>query len=68
MRADHAIRIVAKGILENLAEDVADGWGLYPEIGEHDWERVVAEVERLAPPVGGFAEAYALLESRAEKL
>jgi hypothetical protein len=67
MRAVDAIKIVARQVLADLAEYAAEQWENYPEIGVEDWDAVVTEVDRLAPPATtGFVEAYSLLESRAE--
>lgn len=45
-------------------------WGDYPEIGEHDWERVVDEVIKIAelmdPGKVEYQAAYELLTTRAE--
>ena len=60
-----AIEVVAAFALAYYAVEVAD-WGDFPEIGEHDWERVVEEMRRLAPfpEEGAFERAYKTLEER----
>jgi hypothetical protein len=68
---DEAIEIVALYVLADLAyTGLADAWGDYPEIGEHDWRLVYNRVNRLIPNPGAgvrFREAYAFLEDRADR-
>ena len=64
-----AIETVARSILAGAAETAAaEGWERYPEIGERDWARVGAALERLAPypPTSELTAAYGLLEGRAD--
>lgn len=67
-----AVDIVAHRVLDHLvdADVVGDLWGdEYPEIGEHDWDRVCKRVRALipsGPAAEEFAAAYEHLESRAE--
>lgn len=60
-----AIEVVAAFALANYATEIAD-WEDFPEVGEHDWERVVEEMRRLAPfpERGSFERAYKILEER----
>ncbi len=69
MSPEQAIEIIAKAALADAAEWMAGQWERYPEIGEHDWTRVVDALDRLAPYPAPeeFAEAYELLEARAER-
>jgi len=60
--AKQAIYLATRG--EDDGVDVA--WENYPEIGDNDWQAVLEEVDRLAPPPDGFAAAYALIEARAD--
>jgi hypothetical protein len=65
MTPEDAIFTIAEQI---VSREVYPEWDLYPEIGEHDWERVCEVVEAMTPPAPSdakFKEAYALLESRA---
>lgn len=67
-----AIETVARRVLFVLVDTEyygADVWEDFPEIGEHDWDRVVDQARAL---VGGlnpsgslYADAYAHLKSRA---
>lgn len=61
-----AIEVVAAFALAYYATEIAD-WEDFPEVGEHDWERVVEEMRRLAPfpEEGSFEWAYKILEERA---
>lgn len=67
-RVENAIETMALAVLAKLAKRAEDEWECWPEIGEHDWTRVVEVVSRLAPlPMGHeLVAAYALLEQRAE--
>lgn len=66
MRPDEALRVVARKVAADLAAEVADAWCDYPEIGEHDWARVVELVHEFTPVPVDFPEAYAILTARAE--
>jgi hypothetical protein len=63
---DHAIKVVAREIVSKVSPD----WEDYPEIGEHDWERIVAEVKKLTkatePTLEEFTQAWVELSNRAE--
>jgi hypothetical protein len=69
---DEAIEIVAQGIAAAAVLDAStdSDWGGYPDIGEHDWGRVMDRVEEMSlelDPTGAlFDEAYALLGKRAK--
>jgi hypothetical protein len=68
MTPEEAIDTVARHVVGNAVETfVEDGWDLYPEIGEQDWERVVAKTRELVPEhtVERYREAYKILEDRA---
>jgi hypothetical protein len=69
-RIDEAIDTVARQILWALAEDVAERWDEWPELGQYDWEAVTQRVQVLAPHPGHdrYLAAYALLESRTENV
>lgn len=70
MTPEQAIDLVALDVIAGGACDrVAEGWENYPDLGEHDWQRVAEAVERLAPDPDPtlLDEAYALLEGRAEE-
>lgn len=64
MTPEKAIEIVARQALAEAVEDLA--WEDYPEIGEHDWERVLDAAADLAQYPVGYLAAYELLEARAE--
>lgn len=69
MNGDWAIQVIAQEVLARAAETTGEWWEDYPEIGEHDWERVLAAVaSRAVPhPVNStFDLAYKFLEGRAE--
>ena len=69
MTPARALRVVAKEAIARGVEGVReDGWEDFPEIGEHDWEAVCDLMERLTPRPDHqeFADAYHLLEARAE--
>jgi hypothetical protein len=61
---DVALERLAQQVVYNAVQDVE--WESYPEIGEHDWERVCERLGRMARPVNilDYREAYALLERR----
>lgn len=71
MTIDDACRYVARHVVYDLIDrylDIGDGWEDYPEIGEHDWNRVGAHVAGMCLRVmddAKYAEAYALLAARA---
>ena len=67
MTEDEAIETVARAVLAESIDDL-DAWDSWPEVGEHDWERIVNKVEELAPEVEPkrLDEAMALLKARAE--
>lgn len=62
-----AIRVIAQHVLAVAArdEDVID-WGLYPEVGQADWDRVIDRLDDIAPyPLADdYEQAYALLKAR----
>lgn len=68
---DSTIATVARRIVVNSLKNGGEWWEQYPEVGEHDWSRVVVEVDRLAAtlevPDEEFKPAYALLSERAER-
>lgn len=47
--------------------DSGDLWGLYPDIGQDDWEMVLKQLARMMPPVprAKMEEAYDRLADRA---
>ena len=72
-RAAMAIETVAYRVIDHALEMALemDDWGNFPDIGERDWEAVVAQAREL---VGGivsdveFYDAYMLLSARAESV
>lgn len=68
-----AIHAVARDLIDKVvvaARDTGDMWEWYPEIGEHDWERVTAHVEAILRdnvrvPRDEFDTAYSRLTQRA---
>ncbi len=60
-----AIDVVARQCLTNGDERC---WENYPEIGEDDWDLILARMGELtpAPDTSEFKEAYAFLEDRAD--
>jgi hypothetical protein len=67
---EQAIDVIAREALSRFAAEAMprDEWENFPEIGEHDWEKVAERVQQLAPsvPRDDYLAAYALLEGRAE--
>ena len=65
---DEAIDVIASTIVANLE---LPEWELYPEIGEHDWQRIEATCRNKLMviagnvPAGRFRAAYMLLKDRA---
>lgn len=70
MTVEEAIEVVAREVVfRALVLEEAYEWEDFPEIGQHDWDRVVIEIGQLAREVqdgGRFDEAYKLLAERAE--
>lgn len=67
---ERAIEAVAAHVIAtSVQRDLGERWEDYPEIGEHDWERVAEQVEEMLPRVSPtrFREAYARLEARADQ-
>jgi hypothetical protein len=69
MTLEEAIRIVAQQAVWAACDGsgiAPPEWGLYPEIGENDWNAVLVEIEHITPPPApsDFHAAYALLEAR----
>ena len=69
MTPDEAIELVATSFIESCldADFRAIGWEDYPEIGEHDWDRVIDRVAALTPEVDleELSEALRFLAERA---
>lgn len=67
---DAAVAIIAQQILARAADTAQHEWENYPEIGEADWDAVLAKVTDLAPfpEPDMYKDAYALLEARAESV
>lgn len=61
-----AIDVVARQVLNSLVLNAPDQWEFYPEIGEHDFERVMDRVMEMAfpPSIDEFRASYSLLEGR----
>ena len=64
MTLDEAIDIVARGLLANARHDVQ--WEDLPDIGEYDFDQIMAQMLDLAPPQPRWSEAIQFLESRVE--
>lgn len=66
MGEDKAKSIVVQMVVAIAIREHPD-WSMYPEIGEHDWEEITRRAEAVMkpPPAEKFAEAYAVLETRA---
>lgn len=64
MTLNQAVDLVARKALH----DGEPEWESYPDIGENDWERVMARVEALKAetPWEQFSAAYDFLTARAE--
>jgi hypothetical protein len=62
-----AIDTIARAIIASAAEDAGE-WEDWPEVGEHDWNRVLEAVKRLAPwpDDAERSAAYQLLESMSD--
>ncbi len=62
-----AIDVVARRLIWNLVASEADSrWDSYPDIGEQDWERIVARACELAEHPASYDSAYDLLARRAQ--
>lgn len=64
-----AIDTVARQVIARLVDwHIGDEWEHFPDIGEHDWQRVQTRCLALADfgDPDEYAAAYALLDSRAE--
>ena len=66
MTADEAIEAIARHVIGHHSRAVEDDWENYPEVGEHDWERIVHRVELLAPEFVYPQEAVDALAARAD--
>lgn len=69
----HAMDVIIRSILRRLTDDpdqVGEMWEDYPEIGEHDWIEICAQVADRSKTFTNSPEvykaAYAHLASRAE--
>jgi hypothetical protein len=69
---DEAIDTVARHYISHIIRTAMDaeysGWEDYPEIGQHDWTRVVERAEAYVPAEStkdSYDEAYELLADRA---
>ena len=67
MTTEEAIAIVAERALWAAAQEIE--WADYGDIGEHDWDRVLEEIDRRseAPNLDLYQEAYDHLAARAEE-
>lgn len=64
-----AIDVVARMIAWRISDPERADWEDYPDIGEHDWERVIARVHDLvgAPSdITEFKDSLEYLRRRAE--
>lgn len=72
MTPNEALRVVAHHVAGVELEDLERRalWESYPEIGEHDWERIMALIKargaQLRPKPDEYEAAYALLKERAD--
>ena len=62
--------VMGRWAVRQAFEDwVEDAWEAHcPDIGQHDFERILGDAEQLVPPwpaVKEFQEAYAFFEGRA---
>jgi hypothetical protein len=69
MNTEYAVRAVARRVLAEQIERHLPDWEDYPDIGEHDWARVVARVRWVAEAndlqTEHYAAAYQHLVDRA---
>lgn len=71
MTVQGAVRVVARHVIASAVENqYGEMWEMYPDIGEHDWDRVCEEVEvilneSIRGPSREFDMAYGLLDLRA---
>lgn len=67
---DNAVDVIARHCLSVLALSAKpdDAWEDYPDIGEHDWARVILRMASLAPipEIEEYRQAYDHLRLRAE--
>lgn len=73
MNLRQAVTIIAKAQIATGAEwELGEAWEMWPEVGEHDWERIQAEarrlIEKLRPPRQAIEAAEMYLEARASNL
>lgn len=69
MTEDTALTVLARDLLAALLDDHGAGkWEDYPDLGEHDWDRVLGRAYTLAarPERQDFTTAYQLLAAHAE--
>lgn len=63
--------LVAAKVLRDQVTEAVEGdlWGTYPDIGEDDWAMVLAQLNRMFPPIPArlMSEAYERLADRAVK-
>jgi hypothetical protein len=61
------IETVARRILAGLARDAVE-WDDYPDIGQHDWFRVIERLDGICPEVDDaeYSAAYERLAAREE--
>jgi hypothetical protein len=70
LSAQYAAKVVANRIVaQALDHQILGDWEDYPEIGEHDWKLIEAQLEILAgklrPQAAEYDSAYKLLADRA---
>ena len=69
-RLREAVQTVAKDAIHLLVRrGLEDAWEDYPEVGQHDWERIEKQIAQWvsAPDSEALTAAMEYLEGRAEK-
>lgn len=65
-----AIDVVARMIAWRISDPERALWEEYPDIGEHDWERIMKVVENLIgepPDLAEFKDSIEYLSQRADR-
>lgn len=67
---ESSIDLMARYMLWQLVDVERVRWENYPELGEHDFERIIERIEQIAPPCPDMHErqaAYEFLSNRADE-
>lgn len=70
MDKDLAFKIIAQDVISSaMRRFEEDSWENYPDIGEEDWDAIIAMALNMTdPPTSGeYESAYDFLEARAQK-